>query len=151
MAVHHSCSNGVLDGEATDELDRPAISVVVPFFNERENVREMHRRLSESLEAIEPSFELVFVNDGSKDETPALLNELQAEDQRVTVIHLSRNFGHQAAVSAGIDHARGRGVVVMDGDLQDPPEVLDKFIVMWRAGNDVVYAVRTQRKEGIFK
>jgi dolichol-phosphate mannosyltransferase len=97
------------------------------------------------------TFELVFVNDGSSDSTPALLDGLQSRDSRVVVIHLSRNFGHQPAVSAGLDHARGQAVVVMDGDLQDPPEVLAQFISTWREGFEVVYAVRTKRKEGVFK
>lgn len=129
----------------------PVLSVVVPFFNERENVQEMYNRLIKSLEAIERDFELVFVNDGSSDETPAILEKLQARDSRLTVIHLSRNFGHQPAISAGINYARGQAVIVMDGDLQDPPEVLDKFILLWRGGHDVVYAIRTNRKEGPFK
>jgi dolichol-phosphate mannosyltransferase len=95
--------------------------------------------------------ELVLVNDGSRDATPSLIDTLQAADPRVVVIHLSRNFGHQAAISAGIDHARGRAVVLMDGDLQDPPEVLDQFLRAWREGHEVVYAVRTKRKESLPK
>jgi dolichol-phosphate mannosyltransferase len=125
--------------------------VVVPLFNEEENAGELYRRLRASLEALGVTFELVFVNDGSSDATPVILSKLHHDDARVVVIHLSRNFGHQPAVSAGIDHARGRAVIVMDGDLQDPPEVLDKFIAPWRQGYEVVYAVRTKRKEGLFK
>jgi dolichol-phosphate mannosyltransferase len=127
------------------------ISVVVPLYNEQENVRELYRRLVAALEAIDVSFELVLVNDGSVDTTPEILSALAQGDQRVVAIHLSRNFGHQPAVSAGIDHAAGRAVIVMDGDLQDPPEVLDKFIATWREGYEVVYAVRTKRKEGFVK
>ena len=93
-------------------------------------------------------YELVFVDDGSCDATPRLLDEIQAGDSRVSVIHLSRNFGHQAAVTAGLDHARGRAVVVMDGDLQDPPEVIPRLVERWSEGLDVVYAVRRNRKEG---
>ncbi len=129
----------------------PEVSVVVPLYNEEENAGELYRRLRASLEGCAKSFELVLVDDGSKDTTPALLDRLAADDPRVTVIHLSRNFGHQAAVSAGLDHARGRAVIVMDGDLQDPPEVLDQFLDRWRAGADVVYAVRTARKENPVK
>src|SRR5262249_13209253 len=81
----------------------------------------------------------------------AILDELARTDERVTGIHLSRNFGHQAAVTAGIDHARGQAVIVMDGDLQDPPEVLGQFLDVWRQGYDVVYDIRTKRKEGPVK
>ncbi|HKI32383.1 MAG TPA: glycosyltransferase family 2 protein, partial [Gemmataceae bacterium] len=129
----------------------PQISVVVPLYNEEENIPELYRRLSAALGGLLHDYELVFVNDGSRDRTAELLNGLHARDARVTVIHLSRNFGHQPAVCAGLDHARGRGVVVMDGDLQDPPEVLGEFIDKWREGHDVVYAVRQNRKENLLK
>jgi len=138
----------------TDETNRSnatELSVVVPFFNEQENVREVHRRLSLVLSGTVADYELVFVNDGSRDATPSILDELHATDPRVTTIHLSRNFGHQPAITAGILHARGQCVAVMDGDLQDPPEVLPQFIDAWRAGHDVVYAVRTKRKEHLLK
>jgi dolichol-phosphate mannosyltransferase len=127
------------------------ISVVVPLFNEEENLVELHRRLGKALGALNMGYELVFVNDGSRDGTPALLDELARADAHVVPVHLSRNFGHQAAVSAGIDRARGQAVIVMDGDLQDPPEVLDQFIQRWREGYEVVYAVRTKRKESLLK
>jgi polyisoprenyl-phosphate glycosyltransferase len=123
----------------------------VPLYNERENLPELHRRLTRSLGELGTDYELVFVNDGSRDETPRLLDDLAARDPHVRVLHLSRNFGHQAAITAGIDAARGRGVVLMDGDLQDPPEVLGQFVATWRAGNDVVFAIRTKRKEGLAK
>lgn len=132
-------------------LPVPTVSVVVPLFNEQENVPQLYRRLVSALEGADLRFELVFVNDGSKDATPTLLNELQQGDERVVVVHLSRNFGHQPAVSAGIDHAGGQAVIIMDGDLQDPPEVLPEFVEMWRRGYEVVYAIRTKRKEGLFK
>jgi glycosyltransferase involved in cell wall biosynthesis len=120
----------------------------VPLYNEQENLPELHRRLTRSLAELGIDYELVFVNDGSRDDTPRLLDELAARDPYLRVLHLSRNFGHQAAITAGIDAARGRGVVLMDGDLQDPPEVLGQFVATWRAGNDVVFAIRTKRKEG---
>ncbi len=129
----------------------PGISVVVPLFDEEENLAELHRRLTLALSAQQLTYELIFVNDGSRDGTSRLLDELQARDRHAVVVHLSRNFGHQAAVSAGLDQAAGRAVIVMDGDLQDPPEVLDQFIRRWREGYEVVYAIRTQRKEGVFK
>lgn len=129
----------------------PDLSVVVPLYNEMENIAELHRRLAEAIGAMGISHELVFVNDGSRDETPRLMDEAARRDPHLTLVHLSRNFGHQAAVSAGLCHARGRAVMVMDGDLQDPPEVIPQFVGRWREGYDVVYAVRRHRKEGPIK
>src|SRR4051794_30961835 len=126
----------------------PDLSVVVPLYNEERVVNLLLRRLVESLRGLRSSYELVFVDDGSRDATSWLLDEIQAGDPRVSVIHLSRNFGHQPAVTAGLDHARGRAVVVMDGDLQDPPEVIPRLVERWSEGSDVVYAVRRNRKEG---
>jgi dolichol-phosphate mannosyltransferase len=136
---------------ARESLGAPDLSIVVPLFNEEENVGELYRRLVAALDALWLSYELVFVNDGSGDRTPALSDELHRRDPRVVPLHLSRNFGHQAAISAGLAHARGLAVLIMDGDLQDPPEVLGRLIERWRDGYEVVYAVRTQRKENIFK
>jgi dolichol-phosphate mannosyltransferase len=129
----------------------PEISVVVPLYNEEENAAELHRRLTAALGGMGVSYELVFVNDGSRDATPRLVEDLRRDDPHLTTIHLSRNFGHQAAISAGLDHARGRAVMLMDGDLQDPPEVIPAFVARWREGADVVYAVRRRRKEGPVK
>lgn len=134
-----------------DTLPRPDLSVVVPLYNEQENILELHRRVSNALTALGMTYEIVFVNDGSRDRTPELANEFARHDPHLVVVHLSRNFGHQAAISAGIEIARGRGVVLMDGDLQDPPEVLGTFVKAWLDGHDVVYAIREKRKEGIFK
>jgi polyisoprenyl-phosphate glycosyltransferase len=133
-----------LDGE-------PELSVVVPLYNEEENVGELHRRLTLALGGMRIPYEILFVNDGSRDATPSLIDALQAKDSHLSVIHFSRNFGHQPSVSAGLDHARGRSVMVMDGDLQDPPEVIPQFVQLWRAGSDVVYAVRQKRKESALK
>ncbi len=133
------------------DYDRPVLSIVVPLFNEEQNLPILYERLVRTLEAEGQSFELVLVNDGSRDATPRLLAELCARDRRVVGINLSRNFGHQAAICAGIDHARGEAVVLMDGDLQDPPEALPAFIEAWRGGNEVVFAIRTKRKENLFK
>ena len=130
---------------------RPEISVVVPLFNEERIVGELHRRLDKTLSAMRISYEILFVNDGSRDATPRLIDALHARDPNLSVLHLSRNFGHQPAVSAGLDHARGRAVMIMDGDLQDPPELIPRFIRLWREGNDVVYAVRRKRKENAVK
>jgi polyisoprenyl-phosphate glycosyltransferase len=134
-----------------DNRHPPYLSVVVPLFNEESNVKPLHDRLSAALGTLGRSYELVFVNDGSLDATSGLLDEIQASDPSVVLIHLSRNFGHQAALSAGLDHARGQGVIVMDGDLQDPPEVLPQFVKAWEQGFDVVYAVRRNRKENALK
>ena len=130
---------------------RPEISVVVPLFNEERIVGELHRRLDRTLSAMRISYEILFVNDGSRDATPRLIDALHVQDPNLSVIHLSRNFGHQPAVSAGLDHARGRAVMIMDGDLQDPPELIPRFVRLWRAGNDVVYAIRRKRKENAVK
>src|SRR5262249_55441577 len=135
----------------TTTCSTPEISVVVPLFNEEENLDELHGRLTCAFAALAGDSDLVLGTDGSKDTTPEWLDALQARDAHGVVADLSRSLGHQAAVSAGLELARGRAVIVMDGDLQDPPEVLDQFIAAWRAGNDVVYAVRTKRKEGLVK
>ena len=123
------------------------LSVVVPVRNEAENIVELHRRVVLALEDQAHAFELLFVDDGSNDATPALIERLSEQDPRVRRVTLSRNFGHQAAVSAGLDFAEGAAVVVMDGDLQDPPELIPRLVAEWRGGADVVYAVRASRDE----
>jgi len=128
--------------------DRPTLSVVAPLYNESANVAELYRRTTAALEALGLDYELLLVDDGSRDETPELIEELRRRDPRVATLHLSRNFGHQPAVSAGLDHARGAAVVVIDGDLQDPPELIGELVRLWREGNEVVYAVRRRRQEG---
>lgn len=133
------------------ELRHPEISVVVPLYDEQENLAELHRRLTAVLDDLDLPAEIVLVDDGSRDATPRMIQTLAARDPRLVPVHLSRNFGHQAAVSAGIDRARGRAVVVMDADLQDPPEILPDLLRLWREGNDVVYAVRRKRKENLLK
>lgn len=141
------------DAVRPDPPPVPDLSVVLPVFNEEENVRELHRRLTESLgkAGLAAGYELVFVDDGSSDRSVALLAELGRDDRSVRLIRLSRNFGHQAAITAGIDHARGRAVALLDADLQDPPELLGDMLARWRDGADVVYAVRTKRKESWLK
>ena len=129
----------------------PILSVVVPLFDERESLAELHRRTVAVLNRLADHFEILLVDDGSRDDTAARIDALAGSDSRVRPIHLSRNFGHQAAISAGIDHARGDAVIVLDGDLQDPPEVIPRLVELWRAGHDVVYAVRSDRKEGPLK
>ncbi len=130
---------------------RVTVSVVVPIYNEQENLPTLYKRLTTVLESAEPAYEIVFVNDGSRDATPEVLREMAVKDCRIVVVELARNFGHQVAISAGLDYASGCAVIVMDADLQDPPEVLPEFIEKWRGGCEVVYAVRQHRKEGWFK
>jgi dolichol-phosphate mannosyltransferase len=123
---------------------RPSpLSVVAPVLNEDETLRTFYERTVAALEGTE--FELVLVDDGSSDRSGAILDELAEEDPRVRVVHLSRNFGYQAAVTAGLDHARGEAVVTIDADLQDPPELIEELVQRWRDGADVVYAVRRER------
>ena len=135
----------------TTATARPRISFVIPLFNEQENLPELHRRLRAALDPLDIEPEIILVNDGSSDATPTMIHMLSQADPRVVGVMLSRNFGHQAAVSAGIAECTGDAVIVMDGDLQDPPEVLEQFIARWRDGAEVVYAVRTKRKEGLLK
>ena len=119
------------------------LSVVAPVYNEQELIEEFYNRVVKALAGFE--FELVLVDDGSSDGTAAILQRLAANDPRVRVIYLSRNFGHQTALTAGLDHARGDAVVMLDADLQDPPELITTMLDHWRAGCDVVYAVRRAR------
>lgn len=123
------------------------ISVVVPLYNEEENLEDLYRRLITSLSSTGQEYEIVLVDDGARDATPILIDRLSDRDPRIVALHLSRNFGHQPAVSAGLDHARGDIVVVIDGDLQDPPELIPSLIEKWRQGFEVVYAVRRRREE----
>jgi dolichol-phosphate mannosyltransferase len=120
--------------------------------NEEAVIRETASRLSSVLGSADIQFELIFVDDGSKDKTPEILRDLQAADARIRVVRLSRNFGHQVAITAGLEHAGGDAVAVIDADLQDPPEVLLQLLVKWFHGYDVVYGVRTEREgESVFK
>jgi polyisoprenyl-phosphate glycosyltransferase len=119
------------------------LSVVAPMYEEEEIVGRFAERVAAALDGID--YELILVDDGSKDRTAAAMAEVAAGDARVKVVALSRNFGHQPALTAGLDHARGDAVVMMDGDLQDPPEVIPQMFERWRQGIDVVYAVRQQR------
>jgi len=129
---------------------QPLLSVVVAVLNEQESLAALHRQLGEVLAAIGPH-EVIFVDDGSTDRSAETILELRAGDASVKLLRLSRNFGHQAALSAGLDRARGQAVVFMDADLQDPPQLLPALVERWRAGYQVVYAVRRRRQGGVVK
>jgi polyisoprenyl-phosphate glycosyltransferase len=120
------------------------LSVVAPMHNEEESVDAFYERVRTALQDVGP-WQLVLVDDGSTDRTPELLDRLAETDPRVAVIHLSRSFGHQAALTAGLEHAHGNAIAMIDGDLQDPPELIADMVERWRDGADVVYAVRKQR------
>jgi glycosyltransferase involved in cell wall biosynthesis len=125
---------------------KPTFSVVIPVFNEAESITEFNRRLSAMSRKAGDTWEFIYVNDGSTDASPELLKTFAQSDKRVRVIDFVRNFGHQIAVTAGLDAAQGRAVIVIDADLQDPPEVIPELIAKWREGNEVVYAVRAERE-----
>jgi glycosyltransferase involved in cell wall biosynthesis len=138
-------TTGSLHGERAraDGRQLGLLSVVAPVYNEEQTIEEFHRRVVAALGEL--PFELVLVDDGSTDSTAPLLHDLAERDRRVRVVSLSRNFGHQAALTAGLDHARGDAVVMLDADLQDPPELIPRMLEEWRRGTDVVYAVRRLR------
>ena len=135
-----SCIRGSPALKVSTEL---TLSVIVPAYNEEEVLPEFHRRLTAVLKNIEGHCEILYINDGSNDNTLKAINDFQ--DPRVAIIDLSRNFGKEIAMTAGLDHARGQAVIVIDADLQDPPELIPKFIEKWQEGYDVVYAKRTSR------
>jgi len=131
---------------------RLLLSVVVPCFNEEEALHETSRELLEVLARAPLSFEIIYVDDGSTDATPGILRDLARQDERVRVIRFSRNFGHQMAITAGLEHSSGDAVVLIDADLQDPPELILEFVQKWMDGYDVVYGVRAEREgETAFK
>jgi dolichol-phosphate mannosyltransferase len=129
----------------------PTLSVVIPIHNEEPTLPELWRRLRETLAGLDVPAEILFVDDGSTDRSSALIEEIGKADRRVKEIRLSRCFGHQSALTAGIDHATGAAIVLMDGDLQDRPEAIPSLLSEWRAGAEVIYAHRVKRKEGPLK
>jgi dolichol-phosphate mannosyltransferase len=139
---------------STYDGDRTRLSIVLPIFDEEENIPELYRRLvavASTAHFGNGSVEFIFVDDGSRDGSAETILQLRAKDGRVKLAEFSRNFGHQAAFTAGLDLSRGEAVVLMDADLQDPPEVLVEMIEAWKNGADVVYAVRKNRKESVWK
>lgn len=130
----------------------PEYSIVVPIFNEEETLEELFRRLAELMERLDGPAEIVLVDDGSTDRSYPMMVDVSSGDPRFRVVQLSRNFGHQIAITAGLDYAGGNAVIVMDADLQDPPDVILEMARRWREGHEVVYAVRQDRRgESRFK
>ncbi len=127
------------------------VSLVLPVFNEAQVLERLTEALRQKMEDIGGSYEVIFVNDGSTDQTEAILEELADRHPEVAVVHLTRNFGHQAALHAGLSHASGDAIVVMDSDFQDDPGAISTFLDLWETGYDVIYAVRTKRKENAVK
>jgi len=136
-------------------MDQPApvtLSIIVPIYNEEQVIPELYRRITGVMEKIDVTWEMVCINDGSRDRSVQLLLELRQADPRIKLVDFSRNFGHQIAITAGLDYAEGDAVVIIDADLQDPPEVIGEMLARWREGYEVVYAVRADRKgESFFK
>ncbi|MFW6124652.1 MAG: glycosyltransferase family 2 protein, partial [Pirellulales bacterium] len=138
-------------GPARPTLDEALISVVLPTYNEQDVLGRLAEQIMDTLDECRVDWELVFVNDGSTDGTAEVLDAMAAGDDRVRVLHFSRNFGQQAAVQAGLARARGDAVVLMDADMQDAPSAIPRFLQQWQDGADVVYAVRRHRKERLLK
>lgn len=126
-------------------------SVVIAIFNEEKVLNEFYKRLTEVMESISTGYEIIFVDDGSRDKSLEILKSLHAGDQRIKIISFTKNFGHHIAITAGIDYAHGDAIILMDGDLQDPPEEIPKLIKKFKEGYDVVYADRGTRKDSFFK
>jgi len=127
-------------------------SIIAPIFNEKDNLSELHRRVSEVMDSTGETWELILVDDGSTDGSTDMIRELAKKDKRIRPVIFARNFGHQIAITAGWDYARGDAVVIIDADLQDPPEMIVEMAKKWREGYEVVYAVRTEREgESWFK
>jgi polyisoprenyl-phosphate glycosyltransferase len=135
-----SGSNG-----AAQAAEPPTLSVIVPAYNEAEVLAELHRRLAAVIDGLGVTAEVIYVNDGSRDATLDILYRLHAADPRVAVLNLSRNFGKEIAMTAGLDHSRGEATVIIDADLQDPPELIPDLMARWSQGYDVVYATRLSR------
>jgi polyisoprenyl-phosphate glycosyltransferase len=134
------------------QMPKTEVSVIVPCYNEQEVVEHTHRRLTSTLGKVVSSYEIIYVDDGSSDRTAELLRDIQLRDKSARVVRLSRNFGHQIAATAGLDYATGKAVVLIDADLQDPPEVIPEMIAKWREGYHVVYGQRlTRQGETAFK
>jgi polyisoprenyl-phosphate glycosyltransferase len=133
-------------------MEKITYSIIVPVLNEQEVLKEFYKRLNTVMLSLKDSYEIIFVNDGSVDNSLDIMREFQKKNQRIRIIDFSRNFGHQIAITAGMDYTQGEAVVVIDSDLQDPPEVILEFIKKWKDGAEIVYGVRKKREgETLFK
>ncbi|MBI4376623.1 MAG: glycosyltransferase family 2 protein [Elusimicrobia bacterium] len=132
-------------------MSQPALAVVVPVFNEERGLPELYRRLNPALEGVGLPYEVICIDDGSQDRSLDVLREIHKKNFRWKVISLSRNFGHASACTAGLDHAKADAIVLLDADLQDPPELIPELVRKWREGFEVVYGFRTKRKETYFR
>jgi dolichol-phosphate mannosyltransferase len=127
-------------------------SIVAPVCNEEEVIKEFYKRLVSIMDSLHEGYEIIFINDGSTDKSLQIMKELHSKDERVKIINFSRNFGHQIAITAGMDYSSGEAVIIIDADLQDPPEVIPRFIEKWKEGFEVVYGIRESREgESAFK
>ena len=135
------------------QLIKKTITYIFPIFNESENIDLLYKTINElvAIHADKYNFELVYVNDGSRDDSLIKLYDLQSKDSRIVIINFTRNFGHQIAITAGLDNAKGDAVIIMDSDMQDPPEISIEMIRKWESGFDVVYAKRCSRQDSFFK
>lgn len=132
--------------------DSPIYSIVVPVYNEELVIKESYKRLKEVMDSCNESYEIIFINDGSRDKTVEIIEEICSRDENIKLLNFSRNFGHQVAVTAGMDYASGEAIVIIDADLQDPPQVILRMIDKWKEGYEVVYGKRFKRKgETFFK
>jgi polyisoprenyl-phosphate glycosyltransferase len=125
---------------------KPTLSIIAPIYNEKQCLYELYKRVTEVMDSTQETWELVMIDDGSQDGSTDIIHELAAKDKRIRPIIFARNFGHQTAVTAGLDYCRGRAAVIIDADLQDPPEVILELVKKWREGYQVVYAVRAERE-----
>jgi polyisoprenyl-phosphate glycosyltransferase len=133
-------------------LKQPEFSIIVPVYNENDSIQEMYRRVSVVMNSTGETWELIIVDDGSQDGSTEQIRALEIQDEKVKPVIFARNFGHQIAVTAGLDYSRGKAVIIIDADLQDPPEVILELIAKWREGYQVVYAIRGEREgESWFK
>ena len=133
-------------------MSEPTFTIIAPIFNERENLPELYQRVKKVMDQTGEAWELLLIDDGSTDGSTQIINNLADQDERVRPLIFARNFGHQIAVTAGLDHSQGQAMVIIDSDLQDPPEVILDLIAKWREGYEVVYAVRAEREgESWFK
>lgn len=146
--VERARATGLASSGAADGTGQPDISVVIPMFNEEGNIDALLAQLIPALETI-GTYEIVFIDDCSRDRSREVVLAARRDNPAIRLVEFARNFGHQAALSAGIDHAAGGAVVLMDADLQDPPELLPELAAKWREGFEVVYAIREKRKEGL--